>query len=529
MLFHSLVYAVSQDCPLVVQLAQDLHFDQKFPTDYQNYQNDCCTATGITCSTIEGEERVTRIDWGNLLTLDGQFQGNPFPSKLDFLTVNDNPITGPFPNNLPNSLTQFYAASTSLSGSVSNLPTNLQILSIYTCSLSGPLPILPTGIIAMYASDNKFTGDIPILPDTLQVFKVQNNLLNGTMSEFPASIFSYVANNNQLKGLIPPFVASLSALDVSQNQLTGCISSHFVGKDLRIYRNQIKGVLYVDAEIIYVQINLFTNLIIADLGRVMFCNVDSNPMGTNPYPGYCTGDVTTPTAEELAGCSVITTTLRMSSSLTLSETTETFSSQIESTSTLAASISTSDTISSSEGSSSATQSTNTEASTQKSTTEQMETSSILTSSTISTLQPSNLLSTESATSSATSSVTLQMSTSAISSAKSTNAQSTPNLSIYTVGTSHFSSIDNSASVKDGANTQNIDCEDGNGEGEEGNGGNGHQMTFTHTNMTNSTVTTDYVVIKTSPIEQKTQNAQETTKNAGNVISILWGIMGVFVI
>eukprot|EP00834_Sanchytrium_tribonematis_P007248 NODE_630_length_5208_cov_0.377178.p2 type:complete len:525 gc:universal NODE_630_length_5208_cov_0.377178:4842-3268(-) len=524
MLFFSMLFSVSQDCPLVLQLAQDLHLDQKQPNLYQAYQGDCCSTSSIACGTVNGDQRVLRIEWSNL-DLDGQMKTSPFPSNLNLFSIYNNPVSGPFPNNLPSTITQLNFASTLMSGLITNLPPNIQFLSLYASFFSGPIPLLPNGIVTFYANDNQFTGSIPLLPNSLETFSVENNLLNGTLTNFPTAIYVFTASNNRLKGFVPPFQQSTGVLDLSHNEFTGCISSHFTGDDFRITQNKIQGTIHVNSKYIYVQSNLLTNIIIDNPDQVQDCLIDNNPMGTNPYPGLCVGTVRNPTAEELLGCNAITTTLSASSSILGSiQTTETISSQTESAvssqssaadstnnpsqTTETSSSQISSAISSSEVISSTVPSSSAEMTTQTAT----SSSTLIVSSATSTMQPTQ--STQNSTSTE--------------SQKSANTQSSAPLSIYTVGTSHFSSVDSSTS-KDGTDTQNIDCEDGNGEGKEGNGGNGHQMTLTRTNLTNSTVTTDHLVVKTSPIEQKTQNAQETTKNAGNVICALWGLLGLFVI
>ena len=147
MIFSFLVavnYAVSVDCPALIEFARGLGVEIIQPTIWNALQNDCCSATGVYC---DGQERVSEIIWDSL-ELNGTISGNSVPLRLNSLILASNTLTGIIPTNLPNTLT---------------------LLDLYHNQLTGNIPSsLPTQLATLRLKDNKLTGDLPEFPDALK-------------------------------------------------------------------------------------------------------------------------------------------------------------------------------------------------------------------------------------------------------------------------------------------------------------------------------------------------------------------------
>eukprot|EP00834_Sanchytrium_tribonematis_P008219 NODE_903_length_3183_cov_0.453632.p2 type:complete len:217 gc:universal NODE_903_length_3183_cov_0.453632:1479-2129(+) len=106
-------FSVSIDCPIVLKLATQMHFKQKFPTTYQQLEKDCCLDSGIVCQ----DGRVTQMRWTDST---GYYSPEPtikepnttiysFPSSLEVLDMD-----------------QFFG------GTINELPVNMTYLRLVT-------------------------------------------------------------------------------------------------------------------------------------------------------------------------------------------------------------------------------------------------------------------------------------------------------------------------------------------------------------------------------------------------------------
>ena len=138
------IYAVSSDCPNVIQFALDLGIQSKRPAIWTALQIDCCNANGVTCNV---NERVDQISWPNM-GLNGIINGTAIPSRVTLLFLQVNQLTGSIPTALPNGLI---------------------LLSLYRNDLTGQIPSdLPNALTTLYIDGNKMSGDLPNFPSTLE-------------------------------------------------------------------------------------------------------------------------------------------------------------------------------------------------------------------------------------------------------------------------------------------------------------------------------------------------------------------------
>ena len=123
LLMSSTIYAVSIDCPNVIQLAYDLGMQTAQPAIWTALQGDCCNSvsTKVSC---DGSQRVWHIYWGSI-GLNGVINGTAIPSSVTYLRLFSNAITGAIPN------------------------------------------VLPSGLLALALDDNRMSGDLPSFPSTL--------------------------------------------------------------------------------------------------------------------------------------------------------------------------------------------------------------------------------------------------------------------------------------------------------------------------------------------------------------------------
>ena len=147
LLLPSTIYAVSSDCPNVIQLAYDLGMQAAQPAIWSALQGDCCnsTRTEVYC---DGSQHVTQIQWDRI-GLNGVINGTAIPSRVTRLELFGNAITGSIPNALPSGLLRLW---------------------LYNNAITGSIPyVLPTGLTNFYLHGNQMSGDLPSFPDSLQI------------------------------------------------------------------------------------------------------------------------------------------------------------------------------------------------------------------------------------------------------------------------------------------------------------------------------------------------------------------------
>ena len=121
----STVYAVSEDCPNVIQLAFGLGMQTAQPAIWAQLQGDCCTANdGVNCN---GSQRVYEIYWVNI-GLNGIINGTAIPSSVIYLHLYNNVIMGNIPLLLPGGLVLLYLHGNQMSGDLPFFPSTLKYL-----------------------------------------------------------------------------------------------------------------------------------------------------------------------------------------------------------------------------------------------------------------------------------------------------------------------------------------------------------------------------------------------------------------
>ena len=217
-----IAYTVSTDCPGVITFAKALNLDTKQVTMWNQLQTDCCTVSGVGCST--GPERVTSISW-TYLGLDGTIQSSTLPSTLVSVDLSHNTLSGTIPT-------------------ISFWPSSLYFLEISHNNIVGPFPLTwPLGMKHIYAGSNQMNGsvtglNIPVL-DTLHL------------------------DYNFFIGDLPSFSNSAIDFDLSFNQFTGTLSL-----------NKPTGVRILN--------NWIADVIIADTAALVLCDLSNNALLGNP-------------------------------------------------------------------------------------------------------------------------------------------------------------------------------------------------------------------------------------------------------
>ena len=170
------LYGVSIDCPDVINLAIGLILNLKSPSLFTTMKNDCCTATGVTCSS----QRVTQIFWFRQ-GLNGTINGTALPSGL------------------------FY-------------------LGLYNNLLTGPIPTLPSLMTTLALDDNNLSGDLPLFPSTMSNIHLgfpnqAGNHFTGTLRlNRPTNVY---INDNWITDVIIQDTSQLTTCDLSNNPLLG--------------------------------------------------------------------------------------------------------------------------------------------------------------------------------------------------------------------------------------------------------------------------------------------------------------------
>ena len=127
LLMSSTIYAVSSDCPNMVELARGFGMQTTRPAIWTALQGDCCIASGVTCDV---SQRVTQISWFNI-GLNGTINGTAIPSSVTLLHLYNNAaITGSIPSSLPSGLVELSVRGNQMSGDLPSFPSTLQYLAL---------------------------------------------------------------------------------------------------------------------------------------------------------------------------------------------------------------------------------------------------------------------------------------------------------------------------------------------------------------------------------------------------------------
>ena len=194
-------YAVSTDCPNLIQFAYNLGIQLNQPNIWSQLQVNCCGASGISCLN----QRVTEIDWA-AMNLDGNINGTAIPVTVTKLFLFNNVLNGTIP---------------------SDLPSGLASLALDNNKLTGKIPLsLPAGLKMLHASGNSLSGDLPIFPLTLDHLMLgypgrHPNQLTGTL-RLNSPIEIYI-NDNWITDVVVQDSSHIdpSSCDLSNNPLYG--------------------------------------------------------------------------------------------------------------------------------------------------------------------------------------------------------------------------------------------------------------------------------------------------------------------
>ena len=220
------ISSVSTDCPNIINLARGLGVQSSQPSIWNNLQLDCCTESGITCTS----QRVTHIQWIGL-ALNGSINGTALPSTLTLLWLRNNQLTGKIPPLLPIGLYQLDLNSNLLTGSIpAQLPSGITGLFLHGNLLTGSIPsTLPTGLTSLDLYGNRLSGDIPQLPSTLRNLYLgwpgkPGNQLTGAVSVNRP--IHFVINDNWITDVIIQDVSQISSsyCHLDNNPLLGNIN-----------------------------------------------------------------------------------------------------------------------------------------------------------------------------------------------------------------------------------------------------------------------------------------------------------------
>jgi len=208
---YFIVFAVSPDCRDVVNLAKGLNMDMAQPVIFSQLQIDCCSGSSGTNAPPDSpyvgcEGYYVREIYWMLKGLDGTINETALPSGLYLITLSYNiGINGHMPTILPSKLAYLDLSYNSLTGSIPNSwPIGLNYLILNDNQLTGDISSIPSSIVGLYLgytdtySFNHFTGTLKL--------------------DGPQSLF---INNNWITDVIVKDASQLSYCDISNNPLLG--------------------------------------------------------------------------------------------------------------------------------------------------------------------------------------------------------------------------------------------------------------------------------------------------------------------
>ena len=235
----SLYAAVVTDCQLVVEFAIGLNMHKTAPTIFSNLKNstNCCNfeespSTGdegkplyqIKCNYNPGQ--VTDIVLTSL-NLNGMINTTILSQLSSLTTVNltSNTLSGPIPNNFPDSILFLDLSGCYFNGSMpSTWPPQLAHLFVNFNQLTGPITsALPTSLGQLDVSGNSMGGDLPTFPDSLTTLYLSEgkstNDFTGTLRMYNPKIV--IINDNHITNIVFQTYSWLSQCNISNNPLLG--------------------------------------------------------------------------------------------------------------------------------------------------------------------------------------------------------------------------------------------------------------------------------------------------------------------
>ena len=250
-------YGVSLDCPNVVNFGKHLNLDLSQPAIWNQLQIDCCTASGLTCSS----NFVTGISWSGR-NLNGSFNGTALGllSSLSNLDLSNNQIVGHINATVfPPSLNSLQLRYNLFFGQIPlYLPNGITYVNFRSTQLSGLISIpFPSSVHTLDLSYNQFVGAFPSpLPSALVNIHVNNNLFSGQLSNIPSSVTGLFIHVNQFSGTIA--LTKPISVNIRDNQITDIVIIDITSlSSCTLSNNALFGNLYIANLTICVQTGLF--------------------------------------------------------------------------------------------------------------------------------------------------------------------------------------------------------------------------------------------------------------------------------
>ena len=210
-----ILYALSVDCPSVINLAKGLLMNMARPAMMSAIEFDCCDtmATGVTCTPT----RVIIIDW-NSLGLTGSINGSAIPNALTSFSLSNNGVVGSIPI-FPSTVTHINLYINAMTGPLPPFKLDFRDIDYGLNDFFGTLPQMNPGLIRLNLYGVRgIIGGISYFPDTLTILNTGYNLMNGSLPVFPVSLNQFRCFNNMFTGTIS--ITRPSAFIINDNRFT---------------------------------------------------------------------------------------------------------------------------------------------------------------------------------------------------------------------------------------------------------------------------------------------------------------------
>eukprot|EP00835_Amoeboradix_gromovi_P006178 NODE_681_length_5254_cov_0.289040.p1 type:complete len:1074 gc:universal NODE_681_length_5254_cov_0.289040:3473-252(-) len=300
-LITALFYAVSIDCPDVINLATGLAMGLSNPDLLKTLRIDCCSTNSVWC--ISG--RVDSINWFGM-KLTGSINTTALPGMLTYLNLEGNRIAGELRGDLPSALEVLYIGINCITGSIPVMPLpNLQEIDASQNRFNGTIPSLSTTLGFFSISFNEISGCIPgTLPPGMYMMKASNNMLSCSIpATLPNSLGYLDASSNKISGSIPATLpSSMYAIDIGWNQISGVVpslSSNIFSLGLQSLAVSGSIHLYQPSYVAIGKTSI-SSVIFDDNSRLWHCNMRdtalSNP-ANDPQLAFCDRSATVPSTK----------------------------------------------------------------------------------------------------------------------------------------------------------------------------------------------------------------------------------------
>ncbi len=221
MLVFNVLFAVSIDCPNVINLAYGMNMHLIQPLKWYNLTNyDCCDSksnVGIQCTN----ERIITLKWSSL-NLNGTLNATAIPISVTTIDFQSNRLSGTIPS-IPINVLVFLCSANMFTGTLPELSSSIDELGLSQNQFVGQVPKPPQSLRYLYLHTNKLNGTIPLVTSSLVHLYLGNNLLTGTIPTLLLSLTALSLYSNLLEGNIPSLPNSLLDLYLDKNRLSGCI------------------------------------------------------------------------------------------------------------------------------------------------------------------------------------------------------------------------------------------------------------------------------------------------------------------